>query len=532
MSLSRPHLAIGAAALTVWQAASATAQCTTIDFDDLPVGTIITTDYDGVTISGRDTDGTSGVSPRIYSPSGTTSSEPQCLSAQGDGVDEFSPEFLRFDFDQDQTLVTFSLGVRTGCVASDVVTVRLYSLDSGVYTIRRSMSIPVNGTSPLEHALVFVRAERTTGAVFRRIEVEAAGACAERFELIDDLSFNIDNTPPIAEITTPAVYACQCNSSPVIGSAYDPDGGLDRWQLHRKAPDAASWVLIDSDTAGGEIIDGQLAIWTSSAPTGWYVLRLTVRNLCGLTTEAHQLVWLDKSFDSLSVRSPTTGAILGGTVCADGTVLDHCGGTFQVQHRSAGGAAVDFDSVSAPWVTNDPLGSWDTRVDTADGDYTIEVTASDDCANSAAAAAILVTIDNTRPTAVIDEPIECALVNGVVTIRGTASDANMAGWSVSYTGGHAADWVPIPGGSGGANVVDDVLAEWDTAGLRACAYTLRLVATDLAVLDCNGALHNQSEYVVSVEVGEPDCVGDLDDDGGVGLGDLTILLGRFGAICP
>src|SRR5262245_55025604 len=124
MLLSQRHLAICATVLAGWQAAPARAQCTTIDFDDLPVGTIITTDYDGVTISGRDTDGTSGVSPRIYNPSGTTTSEPQCLSAQGDGLGEFSPEFIRFDFDRDQTLVTFSLGVRIGCVASDVVTVR------------------------------------------------------------------------------------------------------------------------------------------------------------------------------------------------------------------------------------------------------------------------------------------------------------------------------------------------------------------------------------------------------------------------
>ena len=55
---------------------------------------------------------------------------------------------------------------------------------------------------------------------------------------------------------------------------------------------------------------------------------------------------------------------------------------------------------------------------------------------------------------------------------------------------------------------------------------LRLVVTDQAVLDCNGAIHNQAEYTVSVNTGT--CgVFDADGDGDVDLHDFALFLGAF-----
>lgn len=42
----------------------------------------------------------------------------------------------------------------------------------------------------------------------------------------------------------------------------------------------------------------------------------------------------------------------------------------------------------------------------------------------------------------------------------------------------------------------------NTAGLRSCAYALRLVVADQAVLNCNSAIHNQREYLTLVNVGK------------------------------
>ncbi len=64
--------------------------------------------------------------------------------------------------------------------------------------------------------------------------------------------------------------------------------------------------------------------------------------------------------------------------------------------------------------------------------------------------------------------------------------------------------------------VNQTLAVWDTTGLPACAYTLRLRASDSAVLNCNSAIRHHTEYHVSVNVGFCDAF-DGDNDGDVDL---------------
>ena len=47
---------------------------------------------------------------------------------------------------------------------------------------------------------------------------------------------------------------------------------------------------------------------------------------------------------------------------------------------AAGGAWQPFDSISAPWVITDPLGSWNTRL-VSDGNYVIRLIGTDDYLN-------------------------------------------------------------------------------------------------------------------------------------------------------
>ncbi len=101
----------------------------------------------------------------------------------------------------------------------------------------------------------------------------------------------------------------------------------------------------------------------------------------------------------------------------------------------------------------------------------------------------------------------------VVEVWGTAFDDNLASWTLQYTGGDASGWVTI--NSANAPVVGGLLGWWDTTALRPCAYTLRLVVRDSAVINCNNAIHHWSEYTVSVNVGacgdfDVDDVGDVD----------------------
>ena len=506
-------------------AADLLAQCPTITFDDLAVGTRVSNQYAGVTFSGRWGVG-SGPLPVIYNPAGSTSSEPQCLSVWGDGAGEFSEDFLRLDFARDQTEVTFTLGVRVGCSADDRVTVRLYDASA---VLRQTLSVPVNGAGPAETVNVVVHASRADAGPFRRVEIEAglAGGCAARFELIDDLLFNLDATPPVAAISTPSALSCVCYGGAITGSAYDPDGSITSWRLERQAVGAASWTLIALSTT--EVIDDTLANWypASSATEGYYILRLTVTNSCGVATDANTVVWLDRALTTLTLRSPTDGAILGGTVCADGTMWDHCSGTMAVEHRPVLGTFTSFDSVPAPWVINDPLGTWNTRGGTPDGTYEVRISAADGCGNPASAS-VQVVIDNTPPTAVITSPLACSPIDGRVTIRGTVNDANLAGWTLEYVGGSAHTWQPIASGTG--RIINGVLASWNAGSLDACCYVLRLVAIDSAILDCDVGVHNRTEYLVAVNA--DDCAADIDGDGDVDLIDLANLLSVYGTTCP
>jgi len=502
-SFRQSFIPIGALALFACLAPGrgAWAECPTIDFDDLAVNTAVTSQYAGVTFSVQPQ--TCKNNPtlymRIYLPPNGTSSGTKCIKIPG-GCPDFSDDYLRMVFDKAQSEVSFTLGDW-----ATTYTVRSYSTTSGAAGLIGSFNVvipPPGGGDMGVHRRVTVTSASNN---LRRIEVEGA---TSSFEAIDDLTFDVDTTPPVAEITSPAQLACVCNGTTVSGSAYDPDGAITNWRLERKALGATTWTLIGQSAT--EVTNGALATWTTTAPDGYVTLRLTVKNNCELETVWTTDVWMDKAFNSLLLRSPVNGAIVGGTVCADGTAWDHCGGTIALEHRWAGGGAWQpFDSINPPWIITDPLGSWNTRL-VNDGDYVIRLTGIDECGNSLSSQ-VTVTVDNTPPAAVITSPTPCSAMNGLVPIRGTANDAHLQGWVLQYTGGDAHGWVTIAAGN--TPVINNVLGNWNTAGLAPCAYALRLMVTDQSVIECNGSLRNQSEYTIALNVVSDPVAQDTDGDG-------------------
>ncbi|MGE0478984.1 MAG: hypothetical protein AB7Q17_00805 [Phycisphaerae bacterium] len=491
------------------------AQCPIIDFDGLAAGTVVTNQYPGVRFAGRNPDGTASFDPVIYNPNGPTSSEPQCLSAQGSGG--FSQEFLRLDFDRDQTEVTFVAGVRfTGgaCGPADTLAVRYYEFVNNAYVLRGTFLPIVSGSLSTDRVYVFVRVTRPNNLLFRRIEIEGdlAHGCGARFELIDDLTFQLDTTPPVASFGV--LPACVCNGTSIVGAAHDPDGDLANWQLHRRQLRVANapWVLVRQSTT--EVVDGELGPWTTNGPDGDYTLRLRVTNACGLLSEAFADVYMDRAFNSLALRAPTPGALVGGTVCFDGTVADHCGGSFAIEKRPVGGAFAPITSVQPPWVWFDPLGSWNTRVGAPDGSYEVRVTGTDDCGNVAVSPLIPLVVDNTPPVAVLANVHNCDRVSGVVQVIGTVVDAHLAGWTLEYVGGSAADWTLI--GQGNANVANGVLGTMDFGALAPCAYTLRLVATDATAVDCGSTVRQTVRYATL----DNRLAGDMNCDGAINNFDI------------
>ncbi|MBI4717998.1 MAG: hypothetical protein HY763_09360 [Planctomycetes bacterium] len=352
------------------------------------------------------------------------------------------------------------------------------------------------------------------------VQVDVVDACSH------------DQSGPTAQLLAPPEMACVCDSVPVMGVADDPDGTFDRFVLEVRPLGGGGWSLIAVGTA--PVSGGLLGVWsTAGLGEGWYLLRLAVRDYCGGTAVDERVVRLDAGFDSLELRAPDPGSVVGGGVCVDGTAWDQCFDLYTLQWRPSAGGMGQPVEPGVPFyvstVLNDPLGRWDTAASgVPDGTYALELLGRTTCGHEDTRRT-QVTVDNTPPIAVISEPAPCVGVGGVVMVRGTALDANLDEWQLSVTGGDYHGWVPLAGGGG--TMLDEPLAVWDTTGLRPCAYTLRLVVADRAVRDCNGAFRNVTEYLASVSVGLVDDF-DMDNDGDVDLFDYQAFEGAFTGPIP
>ncbi|MBN1419949.1 MAG: hypothetical protein JXP34_14305 [Planctomycetes bacterium] len=355
---------------------------------------------------------------------------------------------------------------------------------------------------------------------------------------IDDIScIPHDTTPPFAEITSPGTFDCACSPVPIFGTAHDPDGILEGYSLQYTQDAGGAWT--EFAHGAGPVVEGLLGSWDAKGlPGGFHVIRLVATNAAGLSASFTTALWLDQGFDSFQVRGPADGDVVGGTVCFDGTIWDHCFEKYSVTFQpSAGGAGAPVDPGHPDYgatVINDPFALWDTSA-VPDGKYLVRTAAVDVCGHSPEDERRIV-VDNTPPTARITGPAPCTCVEGVVTIEGTAHDANLDGWVLQYTGGDASTWVTIASGSTAATA--GTLGTWDTTGLRPCAYTIRLVATDRAVIDCDASRRHRIEYTVSLRVGDcdgGDCCrnarcpnpGDINGDTSLDIGDAIYLLNHL-----
>ncbi|HVM47563.1 MAG TPA: thrombospondin type 3 repeat-containing protein [Candidatus Acidoferrum sp.] len=474
-----------------------------IDFEDLPLGTAVTNQYLGVTFSvlPQTCSGSPALYMRIANSSGGTSSGTKCLKIDT-GCPDFSDDYLRMVFANPQTSVSFVLG-------DDGVpyTIRYYNTTSSGGLIG---SFIVNTSSGV-HTLVTV-----TGVNILRIEVQSV--TGGYYEAIDDLTFDADLTPPIAEITSPAYQACDCNDNVnVYGRSCEDNGVFDHDTLYYMPVGGSTWTFVGSYSTPACSPNSLLYTWNSTGlPEGLYYLKLTTYNKCGLSSEAVTVVSVDRTI-SAAMRQPATPMIVGGTNCIDGSVSDGCFAYYTVERSVPNTSTyVPVDGAHPQYsipVINDPLATWNTTTN-SDGEYKVRLTAFDLCGHGSTPQEVKVTVDNTPPVANISSPVQCSKMNGLVPVFGTASDANLQSWVLQYSSANSHSWVTITSGS--SSVVNGLLANWDTTGLPQCAYTLRLVATDQSRvnLDCSGSSGaNQSEYLLDLDVVSDPLAQDSDGDG-------------------
>lgn len=428
-------------------------------------------------------------------------------------VDRFTiSSFSGFSTD----LVIPSLGLITDAIPSDATR----SAPTGTtITVNFDNGIPVGGKS------------RTLYVSTDAVDFDLSGVATAQINSGEFSSGAIvglarpvpDATPPTVAIIDPGPLGCSCNPVTITGTANDA-GGLDSYILEYAADPNGPWHLIIERTT--PVINGSLALWdTTALPQGYYFVRLTAHDDAGFSNSVTTIVFVDKQFDDLDVRLPVSGDVYARGVCFDGTAWDHCFSRYFVEYAPLP-AAGPYNPVdpSTPFYTlpviNDPLASWTTDSGPAavpDGEYRVRIRAMDQC-NPAVIEMRDIIVDNTAPTAELRSPQACTSVQGVVQVVGTAFDQNLAGWTLQYAGAGDHQWVTIA--SGNTNVVNGLLANWDTSDLRPCPYALRLVVTDLANINCSG-FRQQSEFVTVVNVG---CEADFNGDDAVDVFDLLAYL--------
>jgi subtilisin-like proprotein convertase family protein len=116
-----------------------------------------------------------------------------------------------------------------------------------------------------------------------RIRYQGTDTCGRTTTLTHDLT--VDNTPPVALITSPTACQRLCGAVAIAGTASDLH--LSSWVLQYTGGDAHNWVTIGSGV--GNVNGGTLATWnTSPLRPCAYVLRLVVsdtsQTACGTSS--------------------------------------------------------------------------------------------------------------------------------------------------------------------------------------------------------------------------------------------------------
>jgi hypothetical protein len=523
-------------------AGSPAAAQSTANFDTLPTGTIVSTQYGGLTVTAVGGTGNPVIQATAvgFGQVGTAASGTTFLAGR---VESTSCPTLRLTFTNLQRQVTFKTGTgRTLAtpppLGGDGQTITVQAFDSsGVLVPGTTTTILVTAANSGRLDQLVTLNSPTSTRTISRVDLTArdntsAGLCRQTF--VDDLTFcdTLNGSDPTASLSSPTDFSCVCPGSNVLFQGTidsGPCGGYAADILEYRALAATTWTIatgpFSSLPGNGDSYTGGLYSWIvpTTLASGYYYFRTTTHNDAGRSGSDVVLLYVDHSPPSFSHMSPATGAIVRGTVCLVGEESDGpCGANYAVTYTPPGGGLVSVPIADAVWPN---LANWST-VGLATGTYTLTITGTDACSNTTSVARTFI-IDNIPPVARIDSPARCTSIRGVVTVHGEATDVHLASWALQYTGGDSSGWVTIASGS--APVASGgVLGTWNTAGLRSCAYTLRLLVSDGATDNCAGG-GNSAEYAVSVDVG---CAADFNHSGGVEVQDIFDMLSAWFAGCP
>lgn len=295
-------------------------------------------------------------------------------------------------------------------------------------------------------------------------------------ETVNVTGLSIDNDVPTVTINAPAMGPQDGLAALVINVTYNESGtnvtGCT-WTILNSSGDA---LTSDDamDLAGLQDGEANATIPAANVTGGaGHVLNVTCTDDTGNEGSASVTFGYDATYPSVALDALD---LVSGIVVISGSATD---AVLSLTNWSVDAinetGTFRLCNATTP-VVGAPFCAWDTSA-YADGLYNITLAALDIAGHENTTTLVNVTVDNTYPAAEIDSPTPP--VTGAIDVNGTASDANLANFTVS--------WWNSTGGTGtvctnasGEDIVAARLCEWDPSALPDGVYNLSLIVYDSA----------------------------------------------------
>ncbi len=285
----------------------------------------------------------------------------------------------------------------------------------------------------------------------------------------ETVPFTVDLKPPSLSIDAPGPGASIARATPVTGAVADEH--LESWSLTIEGGGTTSLATGTAPTRG-------ILASLDGLAEGDHRLRLSARDRAGNPAATEVAFSVDRTPPAVAFISPLDGGWLSG-LAAPALILaevkDSRLASVNLESTPSGGTAMTV--FSAPVLSLDGRIEWPTTA-AMDGPVQLRLVAID-LAGNAGDATISVTLDSTPPVALIAAPRETFLRSGDA-ILGTASDVNLASWTLELADGPPLPisiWALLASGQG--SIDSGALATLATLPPDG-AHALRLTVTDHA----------------------------------------------------
>ncbi len=246
------------------------------------------------------------------------------------------------------------------------------------------------------------------------------------------VTFVVDNTPPVVELTTPAPGSVLGRKqSPVVVKGVITETHVARYQLNVGAgADPSTWVnLVNSTQPPGTDV---LGTWhTAPLADDLYTLQVLVEDQAGLRTEKRLQLTIDNTSPTVALNAPTDGSYVTAPLMITGTATDTHLASYRLEITSTT-ASTQWSSIGSgvSAVQSGLLLQWSSLP--PDGAYLLRLTAIDKAGNTAETVRRII-VDTAPPGA--PAGLQASIVNRQVQLAWQASPAtDLAGYTVSRDG--------------------------------------------------------------------------------------------------